>query len=547
MSENKITRLKATVSYKGSTQQATVDITTHSVCDAYFAELLEDEKYIPNPNPINHEVKKGDRIDNLAKKYGVSKSEIVYAESDKAIDPTNLKADEKLVIKKRKLLGKNANFNRLKQASLGQEIYLIIETTDIRGETVKININQGKEEVIEPVDHSLNVLEDGTEKWTFESVIGEFKYKYRDKDKNEIEYLNQDDYKDFAIVKVKLRPKLDTKLDSWVKKIKKNDAKKAYLYLYVEVDADLKVRYHSGGTEGGDKYRFGNQEGKWLAVNTCYCNRDITESELTYIVTELRKKEIITPQKRQYAPNRKDLLFINDEGVKLVRKGNDGYYDLDNNFVQKEKPEEYRVDETRYTLIKLNLFKSKKSEKINSTVTFKSFAEELNKVFNTYEINTCIRKIHFLAQCYHETNRFVDTYEGKNAITDPRGGRHYLARGIMHMTHIDIYQNFYMHLNGRKPTEKELKEFVPTIAKRLELACVSAGFYWKYSGIYKEDKKGKPLIGDLSPIADTDDVIEVSRGINGYVSEKKMNGLEERKKYTKDLKTIMEYANCINK
>lgn len=64
--------------------------------------------------------------------------------------------------------------------------------------------------------------------------------------------------------------------------------------------------------------------------------------------------------------------------------------------------------------------------------TYARFTEELNKMFQKYEINTCLRKIHFLAQSYHESDRFKTTEEYDNRYTkryDPFRGR-----GILQIT-----------------------------------------------------------------------------------------------------------------
>ncbi|WGE85927.1 hypothetical protein [Actinobacillus equuli] len=41
-----------------------------------------------------------------------------------------------------------------------------------------------------------------------------------------------------------------------------------------------------------------------------------------------------------------------------------------------------------------------------SDKTYEATVKELNRVMDKYEINTCLRKIHFLAQAYHETHFF---------------------------------------------------------------------------------------------------------------------------------------------
>ena len=72
--------------------------------------------------------------------------------------------------------------------------------------------------------------------------------------------------------------------------------------------------------------------------------------------------------------------------------------------------------------------------------SYEKFAEVLNKTFENYEITSCIRKIHFLGQCYHETGAFMKSVEGKRNQEysyDP-----YRGRGFIHLTLQGNYQKF---------------------------------------------------------------------------------------------------------
>lgn len=93
------------------------------------------------------------------------------------------------------------------------------------------------------------------------------------------------------------------------------------------------------------------------------------------------------------------------------------------------------------------IFKSSRSEKIKtSEATYKNFAEHLNCTFSTYDIKTCIRKIHFIAQCFHETGGFVDNSE-KGGKDTYRGGIYFKGRGLIHITHDDNYLKYYDSTN----------------------------------------------------------------------------------------------------
>ena len=96
--------------------------------------------------------------------------------------------------------------------------------------------------------------------------------------------------------------------------------------------------------------------------NKCFCNRKITGEELREMVIAMRKATYDEAGENFYKWN-KDNLFTGGH-EKLTNK------------------------------------------------TYNIFADVLNKTFENYEINTCIRKIHFLGQCYHETGSFMKTVEG---------------------------------------------------------------------------------------------------------------------------------------
>ena len=164
--------------------------------------------------------------------------------------------------------------------------------------------------------------------------------------------------------------------------------------------------------------------------------------------------------------------------------------------------------------------------------TYENFTKELNKVFNDYEINTCIRKVHFLAQCYHESAMFRATYEKKPNEENIEGGAFYRGRGLIQLTHDYNYKNFKEAMGDTTA----LEDFVPRVAKEMKLACQASGYYWKKIG------SGK---GNINQFADLDDILVVSREVNGHYSKPK--GMESRIKYTNLLKNIFDYEKCISK
>ncbi|MCY0968971.1 glycoside hydrolase family 19 protein [Chryseobacterium wangxinyae] len=239
---------------------------------------------------------------------------------------------------------------------------------------------------------------------------------------------------------------------------------------------------------------------------TCFCNRGITSEELKNIIIELRKQEV-------YIENGK--LVRDTKGSPILKNGKKQFIDI-----------------TMYDELHEDLFNLDYPEKLNSSeANFNKFAEALNKVFKDYDINTCIRKIHFLAQCYHETQRFTITYE-KSPNSNVSGGAFYRGRGLIQLTHNYNYEKLRKALK----INSTLNEFVPRVAKEINFACQASGYFWKNIGA---------KTGNINQYADKDDVLTVSREINGYVSVP--NGFNDRKLFTEILKKVMKYETCKNK
>lgn len=239
---------------------------------------------------------------------------------------------------------------------------------------------------------------------------------------------------------------------------------------------------------------------------TCFCNRGITSEELKNIIIELRKQEV-------YIENGK--LVRDTKGSPILKNGKKQFIDI-----------------TMYDELHEDLFNLDYPEKLNSSeANFNKFAEALNKVFKDYDINTCIRKIHFLAQCYHETQRFTITYE-KSPNSNVSGGAFYRGRGLIQLTHDYNYEKLRKALK----INSTLNEFVPRVAKEINFTCQASGYFWKNIGA---------KTGNINQYADKDDVLTVSREINGYVSVP--NGFNDRKLFTEILKKVMKYETCKNK
>ena len=274
---------------------------------------------------------------------------------------------------------------------------------------------------------------------------------------------------------------------------------------------------------------------------TCLCKKTTwTADDLKYIVTELRKREIL----------KKDARNIRNEKKEIIGKEDLTLY---NDKINEEEEE-----------IKDKIFYLNRTEKLDAKyINYSEFSKQLNRVFREYKIDTCLRKIHFIAQIYQETNRFRATYE--EVATEYSGGNFYQGRGMKQITHDYNYLEYYCFINksnlfniyikNRKDiyesvtnfnkrtnnqhisieNMKKVDELVSKISTDMYYACDSAGWYWWKNKIYE--------------YADKDDIIGVSAKVNNpsaanTTSIDKINGYEDRHKFYLYLKEIFDYENC---
>ncbi len=319
------------------------------------------------------------------------------------------------------------------------------------------------------------------------------------------------------------------------------------------------------------------------AISPCFCNRDIKEDELEEIIIELRKKSgryevsnflnkirktglIEINKKYKPSDDKKTRLYIK-ENVYYAKWGSE-FYPIVGDFKKytgSESPKKYisKID----GVFKKSILKEKIKE---SDCNYKTFADHLNCTFTTNSINTCIRKIHFIAQTFHETNGFIDSSEKGQGKKSYGGGTCFKGRGLIHITHDYNYLPYYDEaLNTgtykdsstetnkkyldlydgknkigedvtefieRKEKEKKahgfpdgfikdhLKPFAKVLASDLQHACYSAGFFW--------------YLNDINDEADSDNSDGVSNIINAG------DQLSKRKQYVKYLKEIFDYETC---
>ncbi|WP_407351825.1 hypothetical protein [Luteimonas sp. R10] len=248
-----------------------------------------------------------------------------------------------------------------------------------------------------------------------------------------------------------------------------------------------------------------------FATGPCYCHRDLTEEELREIILAMRRSETAVH---------------GAVGERLFTATNISMPDGDKN---------YRM-----------------------------LAEEINAVFNQFEINTCIRRIHFLAQAYWEADRLRTTKEyGTGHRYAP-----YVGRGLMQLTWESGYQKYESYSGLGCVDDPDL------VSNSLNHSVLSAAWYWnqgkelsvgttwsapasapeyvrRHNPSYPKRTITYTYGGrqssygtiDLNLVADDDYVDVISWLVNGG-----SNGLTERRVYVTRLKEIMNYdSSCISR
>ncbi|TRX36196.1 hypothetical protein FNW52_09225 [Flavobacterium sp. ZT3R18] len=148
------------------------------------------------------------------------------------------------------------------------------------------------------------------------------------------------------------------------------------------------------------------------------------------------------------------------------------------------------------------------------------FLEAINKTFTDYNINTCLRKAHFLAQIIHESGGFRYTEELHVADTAYHG---YKGRGLVQLTGRTNYEEYGRYEREDFTSSLENKNKL----KVLPYAARSAGWFWTESAKLNDD-------------ADLNDHINITRIINGG-----FNGYNDRTKNIKKGFAVF-YENCKN-
>lgn len=328
-----------------------------------------------------------------------------------------------------------------------------------------------------------------------------------------------------------LRPKSDEDFKTLVQKFIERPKKNAFIYFKAEVTGTRdEVKYP------GNKPEFLNVESiRFEVIGTpCYCNRDLTVDEMLELIYFLRKKQSLVTYKERFFDR-------GAEFISVIRNGETDGALTDN----KAKVE--------------------------------LFVNAMNSMFTKFDVQSCKRKIHFIAQMYLETASFRATYEGRTASNVPAnyfGGADFQGRGMKQITHDYNYLAYNDYIEGTNhsanygtgvnrnerggATEsvgayiarvgdsklpagfnaafyEHLKNFAKRIAEDIFHAFNSAGWF---TTVYRRD-----TLVAMDAGLGNENVRLVTRAINGGETN-----LTERQDYTSWVKEFFKYdTDCVNK
>lgn len=561
----------------GRTVSIVQDSGVEDLLDAYFAQKEYTRKTGEVAGTFEYNIgSNGNKTATDAEKENIAKiilgKPAVKALADKK-EYTTLEAikqgltkdvynkDEKVNFQTFKL---GAEFKKINSAPLEAKVYLVARTSGLNGKQATLIIKE-KDGLIKgsagAVLQALEITEaqmehtsaaagevQGTEKTEFTATI-----------ENGV-----------AKVPIHLRPKSDDELKIWKEKVLKGKEDGEYTYKFggqnIITDENSKKRTAETILRN--------------AKNGNANNPKIAEGKSAYIDDILKVLEVKTYQKDQTIQfklykKEKELLYLQAKAQgekqhdKEFLKADGAYFEIKKGNCSCNRD----LTDLEFQEILKSLRESEKLE-INTVwqprnaggsnpedISLISTVRKFNEVMKKYDISTCIRKVYFIAECYHETDRFYSTKEYDSSHTsnyDP-----YRGRGIIQLTHKEAYERYAHYKNDNTIISNYNK-----IATDIDLVFDSAGWYWKQGKLLSVGDRWAPTSGaqqtfklnsrsypktnydteythesgstvrrygsvNLNLVADNDDINTISYLINGGD-----NGLEERKKYLKKLKEI---------
>lgn len=262
-----------------------LDVVDKKVLKAYFATKTEETEYeTVKGKETTYKAVGGDYLSKIATTNGIPVSKL---KADNGLKSDDVKIGQEFIIKKadsQKEKGKKITFTESKKATLGDEVYIVIETENLSDIGIEINVMQGKEKLLAEKDKAISLLKG--DKKTIKATVGEYA--------KDDAITNKDDFKDWAIAKVTLAPEEEKTLESYTKALKDATDKKTHLFLALNVctNIDNQAEFYKDGAKKQTKTRnyYLNKENEWLELGVCECCNIKIDKDGFLISNKITKK-----------------------------------------------------------------------------------------------------------------------------------------------------------------------------------------------------------------------------------------------------------------
>jgi len=272
-----------------------VKIIHHKVLDAYFAIKKTEKVKDSKAKEETYIIKSGDTLGKIAKKKGTTVKKII------AVNDKITKANQHLIRVGQKInlttksTKKKVNFEKLTTANLGDEVYIIVKTDKLQDKLIQINVLQGKADGIITQHNPLTLQQNNKDLRIAEGVVGAFTKKNK-------KISNALDFKDWAVIKVKLGSKDEKEQKKYTDKLKKLKDKKTYMYLLIDAHtkSGISVVYNGrnldkeGEPDGRTtpNHWLDESDDAWFELEIHVCDKDFKESEIKSIFSKASKDKI---------------------------------------------------------------------------------------------------------------------------------------------------------------------------------------------------------------------------------------------------------------
>lgn len=230
-----------------------------------------------------HTVVDKETVYSISKKYGLKDGELARLNS---VKNNVIKKGQKLTISTGPSTAK-LEFKKTNTASLGQELYLVVETKGMRNKKIELQVIQGGAKVVTEKDAAIKFLHNKKEVTKVIATVGA---------KADAKYANNESLKNLAVAKITLAPKSDDDQTAWKTSIEKVDGKTAKLYIGLDAHTENQLKAgaisYQGNKSANDNNTlnsyFLNADKKWLTLSTsCIGQYCIKKGDTGKIVEEL--------------------------------------------------------------------------------------------------------------------------------------------------------------------------------------------------------------------------------------------------------------------